>query len=217
MLHELINALEETLFMVFASGLISWVIGLPLGLLLYASGPQKLLENYFVHVLLKLFIGTTRSIPYVALSVALIPFTQFMTGFESSTLAAIIPLSIIGILHFSHYCNRAFSQIPGGVIEGTQVMGASGIQLIVKVLIPEAMPQCIQAFGVTLVHLIGYSTIAGVLGGGGLGHLLTYKGYGHLHIETILSVMGLLVLLVQVVQRLTQYIANTSNDVYSSY
>jgi D-methionine transport system permease protein len=217
MLHELINALEETLFMVFSAGLISWIIGLPLGLLLYGSGPQKLLENYFLHVLLKLFIGTTRSIPYVALSIALIPFTQLITGFNSGSLAAIIPLSLIGILHFSHYCNRAFAQIPTGLIEGTQVMGASRSQIIFKVLIPEAMPHCIQAFGVTLVHLIGYSTIAGVLGGGGLGHLLTYKGYGHLHIETILSVMGLLVLLVQVVQRLTQYIANTSNDSYSSY
>jgi len=207
MLHELLNALEETLFMVFSAGLLAWIVGLPLGVLLYTSRSGKILENSLLHTSLRFVIGTTRSIPYAAFSIALIPFTQNIAGSHDGSLAALIPLTLIGIPHFAYLCDKALLKVPTALIEATQALGATTIQIISKVLIPESLANLVQAFGITLVHLISYSTIAGVLGGGGLGHLLTHKGYGHFQLDYVLSVLTLLIVLVQVVQRCTQYVA----------
>ncbi len=207
MLYELIIALEETLFMVFSSGLLTWTLGLPLGILLYSTGSQKLLDNKGIHTILSLIIGTTRSIPYAAFNIALIPLTQEITGTQDGSLAALIPLSLIAIPHFAYLCHKALNKVPKALIEATQALGATTLQIICKVLIPESLAHLIQGFGMTLVQLISYSTIAGVLGGGGLGHLLTYKGYGHFQMDYVISVLALLVLLVQGVQRCTQYVA----------
>ncbi len=210
MLHELLNALEETLFMVFSAGLLAWIVGLPLGILLYTTRAGKLLENSLIYTSLRFVIGTTRSIPYAAFSIALIPFTQNIAGSHDGSLAALIPLTLIGIPHFAYLCDKALQKVPTALIEATQTLGATTFQIITKVLIPESLANLVQAFGITLVHLISYSTIAGVLGGGGLGHLLTHKGYGHFQLDYVLSVLALLIVLVQVVQRCTQYVAQGS-------
>lgn len=185
----------------------AFALGLPLGVLFYLSGTKKLLENQAIHVILNLIIGTTRSIPYAAFNIALIPLTQEITGTHDGSLAALIPLSLIGIPHFAYLCSKALNKVPKALIEATQALGATTMQIICKVLIPESLSHLIQGFGMTVVQLISYATIAGVLGGGGLGHLLTYKGYGHFHMDYVLSVLALLVLLVQGVQRCTQYVA----------
>ena len=214
MLQELLNALEESLFMICSSGLISGCLGLPLGVLLYCSHTKKLLHYPSGYLCVKTLVECTRSIPYAALSIALIPLTHALLGSSAGTLSAIIPLSLIGIPQFAHLSHQALCLVPLRLIETSQALGANTRQLIFKILIPESAILLIQGFGNTLVQLISYSTIAGLLGGGGLGHLLTYKGYAPFQAEYVFSVVVILVLLVQCVQRGTHYIANSSTEIH---
>ena len=210
MLHDLFNALEETLFMVFSAGLLTWVIGLPLGALLSVTGPNKFLEKRFIYSPLHFVVRTTRSIPYIVFMICLIPFTRLVAGSIEGSMAAVIPLTLASIPYFAQLSEKAISKAPAGLIEAALAIGASPIQIIYKVLIPEALPNIISALTSTLIHLIGYSTIAGALGGGGLGGLMIQKGYQSFHADYVIATVIILVALVQTVQICGDYIANGS-------
>jgi len=210
MLHDLFNALEETLFMVFSAGLLTWVIGLPLGALLSVTGPGKFLENSFIHTPLHFIIRTTRSIPYIVFMISIIPFTRLVAGSIEGSVAAVIPLTLASIPYFAQLSEKAISKAPVGLIEAALAIGASPLQIIYKVLIPEALPNIIAALTNTLIHLIGYSTIAGALGGGGLGNLIIDKGYQTFHTNYVIATVIVLVVLVQAIQICGDYIANGS-------
>jgi len=206
MLHELLSAVEETLFMVFTSGLLTWIIGLPLGAYLSITRPHHLLGNAFIHKPLSLIMKTALSIPYLVFMIALIPFTRYLTGAQEGTLAAILPLTLAGIPHFAKLTENAINKIPQGLIETAQSVGATPFQTIYKVLIPEALPEIIQGLTSTLNHLLGFSLIAGTIGAGGLGNLVIVKGYYKFQVEYIAATIAILMLLTLILHLCGNYI-----------
>jgi len=208
MLHDLLNALEETLFMVFSAGLITWITGLPLGTVLSVTGEGKFLENALVHRVLRLLINTTRSVPYMVLMIAVIPFTRFVVGVNEGSVAAVVPLTLAAIPHFAQFSEKALNRVPAGLIEAAKAVGASSFQIIYKILIPEALSNIIKGLTVTLVHLIGYSSIAGAIGAGGLGGLIIEKGHLDFHLDYVLATVVTLIALVHIIQSCGDYIAN---------
>lgn len=210
MLHELLNALEETLFMVFSAGLITWIIGLPLGAILSVTAPGKFLENPYAYNSLDFLLNTTRSVPYIVLMIAVVPFTRFVVGSIDGCVAAVIPLTLAAIPYFAHFCEKAINKIQPGLIEAAEAAGASSFQIIYKILIPEALPNIIKGLTLTLTHLVGYSTIAGALGAGGLGAVIIQRGYQTFYIDYVLTIMILLIVLVHTIQSCGNYIAHGS-------
>jgi D-methionine transport system permease protein len=206
MLHELLNSLEETLFMVFTAGLLTWIIGLPLGTLLSVTRSEQFLDNYLLHKILKVFINTTSSIPYIILMVAAIPLTRLLVGTEEGSLAAIVPLTLAAVPQFAKLTAAALDKIPKGLIEAAESVGASPLQIIYKVLIPEALPNIINILTSTLVQLVGYSAIAGALGAGGLGGLAVLKGYSSFQADYVLAVLIVLMAIIQIIQVCGDYI-----------
>lgn len=206
MLPELISALEETLFMVFTAGLLTWVIGLPLGALLSVSRPNQMLDNHLLYNFLKIFINITSSIPYVILMVATIPLTQAMMGSEEGSIAAILPLTLAAIPLFAQSTANALNQVPKGLIEAAESVGATPFQIIYKVLVPESLPNIIHALTGTLVHLVGFSAIAGALGAGGLGGLAVHKGYYSFQTDYIIAIVVTLMIIIHIIQACGDYI-----------
>lgn len=212
MLHNLLNAFEETLFMVFASGLFTLLLGLPLGILLAITHPKQLLESAWIHKALDLAIKATHSIPYIILMIALIPLSRWLMGTEEGCLAAILPLTLATTPFFAKLCEQAIHDIPQGVIETAQAMGATPLQIIRYIFLPEAQSKIIRGLTVTLTHLVGYSTIGGALGSGGLGNLAIDKGY-HYHVfqaDYVFATALVLVIMTQAIQKVGEYIAQGS-------
>ncbi len=210
MLHELLNALEETLFMIFAAGLLTWIIGLPLGAILSVTAPEKFLANNVIHKSLNFLIHTTCSVPYIVLMIAVIPFTRLIIGSTEGSVAAVVPLTLAAVPTFAGLTEKAINHVQAGLIEAAKTVGASNFQIIYKILIPEALPNIIKSLTTTLVHLVGYSTIAGALGAGGLGGIIIAKGYQSFQTDYVLSTLVLLIVLVQIIQACGDYIANGS-------
>ncbi len=142
--------------------------------------------------------------------VSIIPFTRFVAGSVEGSIAAVIPLTLASIPYFAQLSEKAISKIQPGLIEAALAIGASPLQIIYKVLIPEALPNIISALTSTLIHLIGYSTIAGALGSGGLGNLIIHKGYQSFHTDYVVATVISLIALVQTIQICGDYIANGS-------
>lgn len=211
MFYDLLSALEETLFMVFSAGLLTWIIGLPLGALLAIASRQTTSKLYWIYKLFATLLTTTRQVPYIVLMIALIPLTRFIIGSIEGSVAAIIPLTLAALPTFIQCCEKAIHKVPTGLMEAAKAAGASSWQMVYKVLIPEALPNIIHGLTMTLTHLIGYSTIAGALGGGGFGTLMIYKGYQTFQIEYVLATMFALVALMQIIQTCGYYIANGNN------
>lgn len=195
-----LDALWETLGMVGAAGLIATVIGLPLGVILLTTAPGHIFAHRGVNRSLGLVVNATRSTPFVILMVAIIPFTRAVVGTSIGTAAAVVPLTIAAIPFIARLFEQAMREIDPGLIEALQAMGATRLQIVRKVLIPEALPGLVAAVTVTVVSLIGYSAMAGAIGGGGLGDLGIRYGYQRFLPEVMLAVVVVLIVLVQFVQ-----------------
>ena len=202
MLHELLNASEETLFMVFTAGVLTAALGLPLGLYLALSKRKKSLSHKLLHKLLKVTLST----PYLVFMTTLIPFARFISGTQEGTLAAILPLTLATLPSFAKLTENAIHHLSHGLIEAAESIGARQDQIIYKILLPEAMPEIIQGFTTTLVHLIGFSVIAGLLGAGGLGNFVVQNGYQAFHATYLFSAIFILILLTQTIQLSGQFI-----------
>lgn len=196
------QALQETLIMVVASTLIAALFGLPLGLALACTSPGHILENRVINKLLGAIVNVGRSIPFIILMVAIIPFTRWLVGTSIGTTAAIVPLSIAAIPFAARLVESAIFEIDPGVIEAAQSMGSSPWQIIWKVLIPEARASLVLGLTITTVNLVGYSAMAGAIGGGGLGDLAIRFGYQRFRGDVMLQTVILLVILVQAMQML---------------
>jgi len=196
----LIDALGQTLAMVFASGLVGFIFGIPLGVLLHLSKKSGLLENLPVNKMLGTVVNMGRSIPFIILLVAIIPFTRFIVGSSIGTAAAIVPLTIAAIPFIARLVEGALLEVPSGLVEAAQAMGANPWQIITKVLLPEALPGIINALTITLVTLVGYSAMAGTVGGGGLGDVGIRYGYQRFDGTVMLITVVILVILVQIIQ-----------------
>ena len=180
----------ETLYMVFVSAFFAFLIGLPLGIVLMLSNNR----------LLGWIVNIGRSFPFAILMVALIPFTRFIVGTSLGTTAAIVPLSIAAAPFVARLVESALREIDKQLIETAVVMGSTTWQLITKVLLPEALPSLISGATLTVIYLIGYSTMAGLVGGGGLGKVAIQYGYNLFNGFIMTSTVILLILLVQLVQ-----------------
>lgn len=186
----------ETLVMTLASGFISLVFGLPLGLLLVATARGGIAENLWFNRVLGSVVNGFRSVPFIILLVALIPVTRFIVGSALGTGAAIVPLSIAATPYFARIAEVSLREVPRGLIEAVEAMGASRWQVVREVLVPEALPGIVAGFTVTLVTLTGASAMAGAIGAGGLGDLAIRYGYQRFETTVMVVVVAILILLV---------------------
>lgn len=198
----ILAALWETLYMVSASLLFGSLIGIPLGILLVVTRKGHILENRVIFSILNPIVNIFRSIPFIILLVAIIPFTRFIVGTTIGTTAAIVPL----VLHIGPYMARlvenSLLEVNEGIIEAAQAMGASKTQIVFRFLIPEAFPSLILSLTTVTIGLIGATAMAGAIGGGGLGDLAITYGYQRFSTITIVVTVVLLIIIVQGIQSL---------------
>jgi D-methionine transport system permease protein len=197
---EIWQSIGETFVMVGVSILAAILIGLPIGTLLFLCRKGQILENRSVFSTLNLMVNITRSFPFLLLVVFLIPFTRFIIGTAIGTAAATVPLSIISIAHYSRLVEQSLLDVPKGVIEAAISMGASIKELIWKFLYVEARSGLVLGLTTSIISFISYSTIMGVVGGGGIGDFAIRYGYQQFKTELMIYVIIIMVILVQVIQ-----------------
>lgn len=207
----LLEALKETAVMVAVSGALAAIVGIPLGVILVTTARGHILQNLAVNRVLGAIVNATRSTPFIILMVAIIPLTRMIVGTSIGTAAAIVPLSIAAIPFAARLVETSLREVDHGLIEAAQAMGASPYQIIAKVLLPEAWPGIVASLTITLVSLIGYSAMAGAVGGGGLGDLGIRYGYQRFQPEVMLAVVVVLIVLVQAVQTSGDLLARKLN------
>ena len=197
----LLPAIWETLLMMGISSLATVLIGLPLGVVLYVTQKGALGENRALNfVLSNIVVNITRSIPYAILMLALIPFTRWIVGTSLGPIAASVSLAIAAIPFFARLVETALREVHPGKLDAAHAMGSSKMQSITKVLIPEALPGLVAGITTTVVTIIGYSAMAGLVGGGGLGRLAYNYGFQRFSPDVMVITVILIVILVQGVQ-----------------
>lgn len=190
----------QTVYMVFASGAIAIVFGLFLAILLVLTRPTGIKQSRRLYLILELLVNIGRSIPFAILIVAMIPITRWIVGTSIGTTATIVPLTIAAIPFVARIFENSFTEVKTELIEAALVMGASTRQIIEKVYLPEALPSLIQGSTLTIVNLVGYSAMAGLVGGGGLGKIAIQYGYQRFNGFLMVLTLIILVLFVQIVQ-----------------
>lgn len=196
----LFKSLAETLYMLSVSAIIAAIIGIPLGILLVVTEKNGILVCPVLNKPLAFAINMVRSIPFIILMVAIIPFTRMVAGTSIGTTAAIVPLTIAAIPYTARMVETSIREIPFGLIEAAESMGASPYQIIKKVLISEALPSIIENMTVVIVSLIGSSAMAGTIGGGGLGDLAIRYGYQRFQADVMIATIIVLIIIVQLIQ-----------------
>lgn len=196
----LLKATLATLYMVAAAGFFAVLVGVPLGVLLYATRKNHILECKILHQVLAFIINIMRSIPFIILMIAVVPLTRLIVGTSIGTEAAIVPLSLAAMPFIARVVETALLEVNKGLIEAAMAMGATSWQIITKVLIPEALPGIISGLTLTLISLIGYSAMAGAVGGGGLGDVAIRYGYQRFDVTMMILTILIMVVLVQLVQ-----------------
>lgn len=198
--EEIIKAISETFLMVGASVIAAVLIGLPLGTILYVCRKGQIAENRILYGVVNLLVNITRSFPFLLLVVFLIPFTRLIVGTAMGTTAAIVPLSIIAIAHYSRLVEQSLLDIPKGVIEAAVSMGASLKQIIFKFLYVEARSGLVFGLTTSIISFISYSTIMGLVGGGGIGDFAIRYGYQQYKTDLMHYVIIIMVIFVQLIQ-----------------
>lgn len=196
MLELLLRSLWETVLMTAASGLISLVFGLPLGLALVATDSGGIAHNRWVNGVLGALVNGFRSVPFIILLVALIPLTRLIVGTSIGTWAAIVPLAIAATPYYARIAEVSLREVDRGLIEAVRAMGGGRWAIIREVLVPEALPGIVAGFTVTLVTLVGASAMAGAIGAGGLGDLAIRYGYQRFETAVMVAVVAVLIVLV---------------------
>lgn len=206
MLDLFVRAFGETLLMVGVAGLLGGLIGVPLGILLYLTDGRGILPNPAFNRVAGLVVNAVRSTPFIILLVAVIPLTRFFVGSSIGTAAAIVPLTIAAAPFVARLVETALAEVDRGLIEAAQAMGATTRQIVFKVLVPEAFPGIVAGLTITFVSLVGYSAMAGAIGGGGLGDVGIRYGYQRFLPEVMLMVVLILIVFVQMVQSLGDWL-----------
>jgi D-methionine transport system permease protein len=205
------SATLDTMYMVAIAGLVGSLIGLPIGIFLATSGKGELFPAPNLNRAVGLVVNATRSTPFIILVVAIIPLTRLITGTSIGTKAAIVPLTIATIPFVARLVEAAIRDVDKGLIEAARAMGATPMQIVFKVLLAESRPALTLALTMTIVSLIGYSAMVGAVGGGGLGDLGIRYGYQRFLPEVMAAVVLVLIVLVQLVQSLGEWIARRVN------
>ncbi|EJL6516411.1 methionine ABC transporter permease [Vibrio cholerae] len=196
----LLTATWQTLYMVAIAGAVGFALGIPLGVILHTTKKEGLLENLPLNRALGAVVNIGRSVPFLVLMVAIIPVTKLIVGTFIGTTAAIVPLTIGAIPFVARLIESALLEVPTGLVEAAQSMGATPLQIIRKVLLPEALPTILNSVTITLVTLVSYSAMAGTVGGGGLGDVAIRYGFHRYDITIMAVTVVMLIVLVQIIQ-----------------
>ena len=192
----IITGVWETFVMTFFASLFSYAVGMPLGVLLYATSKGRLLENRPVNFIIGAIVNITRSLPF------LIPFTRFIVGQSIGTTAAIVPLTIGAIPIVARMVESSLNEVQPGIIEAATSTGASPLYTIIHFIIPEATPSLLQGGAINVATVLGYSAMAGVIGGGGLGAIALQYGYYRYQKDVLFTTVTLLIIMVMLIQEL---------------
>lgn len=203
----LYKPLVETLYMIGVSMIFSVIIGLILGTVLVVTSENHIMPSKIINSILSNVINITRSFPFIILLIVLFPLTKLIVGTKIGTTAAIVPLSFAATPFFARMVETALRDIPWGIIEAALAMGSTPMQIIIKVMIPEAMPSIIQAVTTTTIGVLGYSAMAGSIGGGGLGDLAIVYGYQRWRTDIMVITVIVLIVLVVIIQFIGDFIS----------
>lgn len=196
----LLKGTWETILMTFVSGFFGFLLGLPAGILLFLTRKDQILEHRLLNRILSVLVNIFRSIPFIILIVWMIPFTRALVGTSIGVSAALVPLSIGAAPFIARLVENSLLGLPSGLIEAARALGATPLQIVYKVLLPEALPSLINAASITLITLVGYSAMGGAVGAGGLGQIGYQYGYIGYDVAIMNTVLILLVALVFIIQ-----------------
>ena len=211
MLPLLTKALGETVYMVVVSMIVASFIGIPLGVLLATTAKGQILECMPLNRAIGAVVNALRSIPFIILMVAIIPFTRFIVGTSIGTTAAMVPLVLASIPFIGRQVETSLREVPAGLVEAALSMGATPYQIVRRVLLPESMPSIVAQLTTVVIALVGESAMAGAIGGGGLGDLAIRYGYQRFRPDIMIATVVILIVLVQIVQFLGNRLANGLN------
>ena len=200
------DSFVETLVMVAISGGIGAVLGIPLGIILFITDKKSFLPMPALNAILGAIVNALRSVPFIILLVAIIPLTRILVGTSIGTAAAIVPLTLSVAPFIARIVEQSLREVDTGLVEAAQSMGATNAQIVTKVLLPEALPGIISGLTISIISLIGYSAMAGAVGGGGLGDLGIRYGYQRFMPEVMWTVVLILIVLVQAIQSVGDYL-----------
>lgn len=196
----LVGGIGETLYMTLGSVIIGYVIGLPLGILLYVSGKNGLRPCGLLYRILDFICNIIRSIPFLILLILLIPFTRLLVGQSYGSTATIVPLVVCAAPYIARVVESSLTDVDAGVIEAAKAMGASNLQIVFKVLLVEAKTSLLTGFTITTGLLLGYSAMSGTVGGGGLGDIAVRYGYYRWQTGIMIVTVILLIVIFQIIQ-----------------
>lgn len=203
----LIDSIYQTFYMVTVSLIIGSLVGIPLGILLVITRKNGIWESGFIYHLLNPIINIFRSLPFIILLIAIVPFTKLIVGSSIGTSAAIVPLTVYVAPYIARLVENSLLEVDSGVIEAAHAMGASPIQIIRYFLLPEALGSLILALTTAVIGLIGATAMAGAVGGGGIGDLALAYGYQRFDTVVIIITVVILVIMVQLIQSLGNVLA----------
>jgi D-methionine transport system permease protein len=198
--EALLKATGETLYMTLVSSAMILLAGLPLGVVLVATDRGGIWERPLLNRALGWVVNVGRSAPFIILMVALVPLTRWIVGTTIGTTAAIVPLVVAAIPFMGRVVEQALREVDAGLVEAAVAMGSSDLQIVFKVLIPEALPSLIRGVALMMINLLGLSAMAGAVGGGGLGDLAVKYGYMRFQTDVMLGCLVILLVLVQLIQ-----------------
>ena len=200
--EAIVNGIFETFQMTFFASLFSYIVGMPLGVILYATSKGRILQNRVVNGVIGFVVNVARSLPFLILLVLLIPFTRFVVGSSIGTVASIVPLTVGAIPIVARMVESSLNEVNPGIIEAAKAMGASPLYTIIHFIIPEATPSLLQGGAINIATVLGYSAMAGVIGGGGLGAIALQYGYYRYQKEVLWTTVTLLIIMVMLIQEI---------------
>lgn len=203
----IVPSLLETLYMVFFSTLFALILGLPLGIILVITDKGHIYEMPKLNKILGTIINIMRSIPFIILIIAIFPLSRLIVGTTIGSTAAIVPLSIAAAPFVARIIESSLKEVSWGVIEASISVGATIPQIIFKVMIPEALPSLILGVTLTIINILGYSAMAGAIGGGGLGDLAIRYGYQRFQTDVLIATIIILIVIVELVQNIGNFLA----------
>ena len=204
----LLEGIRDTLYMTLASTLFGYIIGLPMGIVLTVTDKDGIRPNAAVYKVLDVISNLLRSIPFIILLIVLIPFTRFVVGRSYGSTATIVPLTIAAAPYIARMVESSLKEVDAGVIEAARSMGASDFQIVTKVMLVEARTSLIVGATISFGTILGYSAMAGTVGGGGLGDIAIRYGYTRWQTDIMVVTVVLLVILFQIFQTIGMKIAN---------
>lgn len=206
MISELGSGILETLYMTLFSALLAYALGLPIGILLNISGKGGLKPMKGLNAALGAVVNVVRSVPFIILLITVLPFTQWLIGTTLGPSATVVPLVICAAPFIGRMVEGSLSEVPAGVIEAARAMGTPNLKIIFKTMLPEAMPSLVNGATITVTTILGYTAMAGYVGGGGLGAIAINYGYYRYNTPVMLVTVALMVVIVQLFQMIGSFI-----------